>query len=166
MHAVELALGVHGGLRAPKALHERPGKRALGIAGTELGWRLRPEQQRVPRLERGIRDAERLAVDLVRGLGDADVIAERLRHPPLAVGSGEDRHRHHRLLRHAKSALDVAPQEQVELLVGAAQLDVGADRHRVVSLHERVQKLEHRDRRSFGKPLGEVLALGDLGDGG
>jgi hypothetical protein len=34
-------------------------------------------------------------------------------------------------------ALQLAPHEQVELLVGAAQLDVGAQRDRVVTLRER-----------------------------
>ena len=57
-------------------------------------------------------------------------------------------------------------EQQVELLVGAAELDVGRDRDRVVALEQRVQQLEQRDRRVGGKPLGEVVALEDLRDGG
>ena len=38
------------------------------------------------------------------------------------------------------------PEQQVELLVGAAELDVGVDRDRVVALQQRVEQLEHRDR--------------------
>ena len=41
---------------------------------------------------------------------------------------GQDRHRQHGLLGHAVGALDVAAEQQVEGLVGAAELDVGARR--------------------------------------
>jgi hypothetical protein len=42
------------------------------------------------------------------------------------------------------SLLQVAAHQQVELLVGAAQLQVALQRHRVVALHQRVQELVHR----------------------
>ncbi len=58
----------------------------------------------------------------------------------------QDRHRQDRLLGLAVGALDVAPEQKVELLVGAAELDVGAHRHRVIALQQRVEQLEHRDR--------------------
>ena len=62
-------------------------------------------------------------------------------------------------------ALDVAPEQQVEGLVGPAELDVGAHSDRVVALHQRVEQLEDRDRRAFGVARGEVLAVEQLGDG-
>ena len=66
-----------------------------------------------------------------------------LRAPSMPTRS---RHRQDRLLGLAVGALDVAPQQQVELLVGPPQLDVGVDRHRVIALQQRVQQLEQRDR--------------------
>ena len=36
---------------------------------------------------------------------------------------------------------EVAPHEQVEELIGAAQLDIRLERHRVVRLGDRVEKL-------------------------
>ena len=74
--------------------------------------------------------------------------------------------REHDLLGLAVGALDVAAQQQVELLVGAAELDVGAHRDRVVALEQRVEQLEHRDRLAAAVALGEVVALEQLGDGG
>ena len=79
---------------------------------------------------------------------------------------GQDRHRQHALLGLSVGALDVAREQQVEGLVGAAELDVGAHRDRVVALHERVEQLEDRDRLRGGEALGEVVALEQLGDGG
>ena len=43
-------------------------------------------------------------------------------------------------------ALQFAADQQVELLVGAAQFDVGLQRHRVVTLHQRVEELMDGDR--------------------
>ena len=54
---------------------------------------------------------------------------------------------------------DVAPGEEVVQLVGASDLDVRLDRHRVVRLHRRVQQLGQRDRLAGGEPLREVVAL-------
>ena len=62
--------------------------------------------------------------------------------------------------------LDVAREEQVELLVGAAELHVRAHRHRVVALEQRVEQLEDRDRAPGRVALGEVVALEDLRHGG
>ena len=91
-------------------------------------------------------EAQRLAVLLLRRLGHADVVAQRLGHLLDPVGPRQDRHRQDRLLGLAVGALDVAAEQQVERLVGAAELDVGVDRDRVVALQQRVQRLEDRDR--------------------
>ena len=54
--------------------------------------------------------------------------------------------------------------QQVELLVGAAELDVGLERDRVVALHQRIQELVHRDRLPGLVALGEIVALEHAGD--
>jgi hypothetical protein len=164
-HAVELMLGRRRGLRIVVARDERAGERPFGIARTELGRGRLAEQQPVPALERRIGEAERLAVDLARRLRHADVVPQRLRHSPHAIGAREDRHRQYRLLGYPVRALDVTPEQQVELLIGAAQLDVGANGDGVVALEQRIEELQHRDRGVRGEPLGEVLALDDLSDG-
>ena len=128
--------------------------------------RRRAQQQVVPARHRGVGDRERLAVHLVRRVGDADVVAERLRHLLDAVGADQQRHGQHHLLRLAVGGLDRAAHQQVEGLVGAAELDVGVDRHRVVALEHRVEQLEQRDRLVGGEALGEVVALEQLRDGG
>ena len=61
--------------------------------------------------------------------------------------------------------MTVAAREQVVELVGAAELDVGLDRDRVVGLHQRVEELGDRDRPPRGEALREVVALEDLRDG-
>ena len=94
-----------------------------------------------------VRDPHRLAELLFGRVGEPDVVAERGAHllrrraragaassaPPAARG---------------RRPAYVAAGEQVVELVGAAQLDVGLDRDRVVGLHERVEELRDRDRRS------------------
>ena len=50
---------------------------------------------------------------------------------------------HLRLL--AVVLLQRAAHQQVELLVGAAELDIGLQRHRVVALHQRIQEFMQRD---------------------
>ncbi len=44
------------------------------------------------------------------------------------------------------SCLQMAAHQQVELLVGAAQLQVRLQGHRVIALQQRVQKLVQADR--------------------
>ena len=81
-----------------------------------------------------------------RRLGDADVIAQRLRHLVHAVEALEQRHRHDDLRLLAIGLLQLAADQQIELLIGAAELDIGLQRHRVVALHERIQELVDGDR--------------------
>ena len=82
-------------------------------------------------------------------LVDADVVVGALRHllaDDLAVldarvGALEERRRHHDLRLDAVARHEVAADEQVEELVGAAELDVALERDRVVALEERVEEL-------------------------
>ena len=62
-------------------------------------------------------------------------------------------------------ALQLAAHQQVEFLVGAAELDIGLERDRVVALRQGIQQLVHRDRLLFHEALVEVLALQHLRDG-
>ena len=76
------------------------------------------------------------------------------------------RRRQNHLRLEAVGRHDLAAREQVVELVGAAELDVGLDRHRVVGLHQRVEELGDGDRLVRGEALGEVVALEDAGDRG
>ena len=57
------------------------------------------------------------------------------------------------------SAWSGAADEQVELLVGAAELEIGLQGHRVVALHQRIEEFVDADRRARLESLGEVVAL-------
>ena len=61
--------------------------------------------------------------------------------------------------------LHLAPNQQVEFLVGAAELDVGLHRHRVVALRQRIEKFVNRDRLVRPVALGEIVALEHARDG-
>ena len=56
-------------------------------------------------------------------------------------------------------SLQLPADQQVELLVGAAELDVGLQRDRVVALHQRIQELVHGDRLVRGEALREIVPL-------
>ena len=60
--------------------------------------------------------------------------------------------------------LEVAAHQQVEQLVGAAELHVGLDLDGVVRLEQRVEELHQRDRGPPSLALGEVVALEHPGD--
>ena len=107
-----------------------------------------PSEQRVPRRHRRVGQRQRLARTSPRAARSrrcgcpATWTSSRRRRCPGRIGivstacSGC-----------AVGALHVAAEQQVEGLVGAAELDVGLDRDRVVALHQRIEQLEHRDRR-------------------
>ena len=97
--------------------------------------------------EQLVGDAHDLAELLAGRLVDPDVVAERLRHLLLAVEADEQRRREHDLRLLAGALLQMAAHDEVEELVGAAELDVGADLDRVHALQQRVQELHQRDRR-------------------
>ena len=61
--------------------------------------------------------------------------------------------------------LELTAHDQVEELVGSAELDIGAHLDGVHPLQERVQELHDRDGRAGGVALGEVVPLEHLGDG-
>ena len=110
-------------------------------------------------------DRHQLAEDLGRRLGDADVIAERLGHLVHAVEALQQRHHQHALRRLAVVLLQLAPHQQVELLVGAAEFDIGLHGHGIVALAQRVEEFVDGDRLAAGVALGEVVALEHARDG-
>ena len=55
--------------------------------------------------------------------------------------------------------LQAAPHQQIELLVGSAELDIGFQRDRVVALDQRIEELVDRDRLLGRVALGEIVAL-------
>ena len=61
--------------------------------------------------------------------------------------------------------LQAAPHQQVEFLVGAAQLHVGLQGDRIVALHQRIQEFMDGDRLLRGVALGEIVTLQHAGHG-
>src|SRR5690242_7574141 len=80
VEAVEALLGRARRRLVVEAGHERPRQRALGVPRADAVRRGLAQQEPVVDVERGVGHAHRLAVDLLRGLGDADVVAQRLGH--------------------------------------------------------------------------------------
>ena len=76
-----------------------------------------------------VRDGHQLAKHHAGGLGDADVIAQALRHFLLPIEAHENRHGHGDLQFLAVLALDFAAHEQIEFLLRGAQLHVGLENH-------------------------------------
>ena len=75
-------------------------------------------------------DRHRLPVHILGRVGDADVVAQALAHLLDAVGADEERHEEHLLGTLPFDLLKLAPEQVVEALVGAPELDVGAHHHR------------------------------------
>ena len=60
---------------------------------------------------------------------------------------------------HALGFHQLPPHQQVELLIGAAEFDVGAHLHRIPALHQRVEELVYRNRLVIPVTLREIVAL-------
>ena len=103
-----------------------------------------------------------LAVHIAGRLVDANVVPEALAHLLHAVGAGQQRHQEALLRALAHLLLEIPPDQQVEPLVGAPELDVGLDHHRVIGLEQRVQQLRDGDWLVGLIASGEVLAGQEL----
>jgi hypothetical protein len=110
-------------------------------------------------------DVHDLAEHLVRRVGDADVVPERLTHLHGTVGADQEGCGKNALGDLAIVLHHVAPHEEVVELVGPTELHVGVDGDRVVGLHQRVEELGQRDRVPGSVAFAEVVALEDAGDG-
>ncbi len=82
-----------------------------------------------------------LAVDVLGPLVDADVVPETLGHLLDAVEPFQDGHGQRDLRLLAHGPLEIAPHQEIEGLVGAAQLHVGSQGHRIVGLGDGIQEL-------------------------
>ena len=74
-------------------------------------------------------------------------------------------HGEHDLGLQVELAHDFSPDQEIEFLVGAPHLHVGLQRHRVVSLGQRVQELVDTDGLVRLEAFGEVVPFQDPGDG-
>src|SRR5471032_728396 len=106
-----------------------------------------------------IRNGNQLAVHDARRFLDADVVAQGLGHLLHAVQTFEQRHGQNALRLLTITTLQLTPHQQVEFLVGPAQLDIRAQRHRVIPLNQRIEKLVNGDWLIGGIALVEVVAL-------
>ena len=108
-------------------------------------------------LHHRIRHLLQLGVHRERVVAQAHGVAQALAHLLHAVEAGQDRQQHAELGALAEVALQIAPHRHVELLIGAAQLEIGLDRNRVVALQQRVEELVQGDRRAGAVAVGEIL---------
>ncbi len=110
-------------------------------------------------------DRHQLAEHVGRGVGDADVVAQRFGHLVDAVQAFQQRHGEYALRRLPVVPLQFAPHQQVEFLVGAAQLEVGLERDGIVALHQRVDEFMDGDGLAGLVALAEIVALQHLRHG-
>ena len=139
----EFVSSFFGGFFTVKAGHNRVRKLHLcvhGVQHSHIDFLLKPHnhggseirEQLVVGPHQFVRDRHQLAEHLIRSFGDADVVAQALRHLALAIEAHEDRHGKHHLSRQTVFALDVPVHEQIEFLFGGAEFHVGFERHRIV----------------------------------
>ncbi len=133
--------------------------RSLGVEqdGGLLVREIRGPQE--PGGHQGVGNGHRLAKNLFRPLHDADVVSQALRHLLHAIEPHEQRVRHDQLRFLPLSPLEFPRGEEIEFLVGAADLDVRPHHDRVPGLHDRVEQFVHADRGTRGQAPGEVVAL-------
>ncbi len=93
---------------------------------------------------------------------DADGIAKRLRHLLYAVKPFDDGRHQHDLRGLAIVPLQLTAYQQVEFLIGAAQLDIALQCDRVVPLRQRVQHFVQGNRLLFFPAFVELIALQHL----
>src|SRR5213594_1254278 len=125
------------------------GERFQGFEGEQL--QVAPHQL--------IGDRHQLSEDRFRGFVDTNVVVERLRHLVDAAYPFEKRHRQDALLRLTIVPLELAPHQQIELLVGPPEFNVGFHRHRIVALHEWVKKLVDGDGLPGRITFAKIVAL-------
>jgi hypothetical protein len=125
--------------------------------------RVEPGQILEPGGHHEIGDAHGLAEDLLGRIGQPDGIPVGLGHLP-AVEAVEQRRHHDHLGLLTLLLLEIAPDQQIEQLVSATELDVGAHLDGVPALHHRVDQLVQSDGRVFGQALLEVFPCQRLRD--
>src|SRR5258705_7545301 len=166
---LEIGYGRLGGPGAVEARYDLARKEYLDVARVPaVGDFLFPLVGGLDRLERKqldvaphqlVRNRHQLPENSLRRLVDPDIVTQGFRHFLRAVQALEERHRENALLRLAVVLLQLASDQEIELLVRSSELDVGFHRDRIVALHERIEKLVDCDRLAGGIALGEVVAF-------
>ena len=95
--------------------------------------------------DEAVGDGHHLAVYLLGRLGDADVVAQALAHLVAAVGAHQQGDHKALLGALAHHRLQLPAHQEVELLVGAAEFDIGLDGYRIISLEQGVEQLGEGD---------------------
>ncbi|MNM45771.1 hypothetical protein D3C81_566990 [compost metagenome] len=111
----------------------------------------------------GVGDGHDLAEHLPRGVVHADVVGGGLGHLLDAVQTHQQRHHQHALGGHAGIFLQLAAHQQVELLIGTAELHVRFQRDRVIALQQRIEEFVNGDGLTAAVALLEVVALHHAG---
>ena len=96
------------------------------------------QQLTIPTRHQVVGDTHHFAEHFPGRFTHPDGIAEALAHLLRAIKSLEDGKHHGHLGLLSLLFLQIAPDHDVEKLVGAAQFNVGLDHHRIPSLHDRV----------------------------
>ena len=102
-------------------------------------------QQRVPLAHHAILDGHDLAVHIFRHIVEGDGIAITLAHLA-AIQAVDQRSRKANLTTLPFLALQIAPAQQVEQLICAAQLQIRTHHDRVPTLHQGIEELMDADR--------------------
>ena len=130
----------------------------LGLQSRD-GLQALEAEQGEPAPHQGVADRQDLGKHGVGVFGDADVVVFAFGHFVHAVQAFQQGHGQDALRLLAVLLLQMAAHEQVEFLVGAAQLQVAFQGHAVVALHQRVQKLMHADGLAAVEALVKIVTL-------
>ena len=143
-------------------LHNFKRELLFRFRGMRLFRQFASEQHHVIPRHEFIGNAHQFSEHLARRFGHADKIAEALAHFLQAVQPLKDRQQKDNLLWHAFFALKIASDQDVEKLVGSAQLDISFYHHRVPALHDRILNLVGMDRLLMVDAGAEIFALEHL----
>src|SRR3990167_1366978 len=106
-----------------------------------------------------IRHGYQLVVHDTRSFLDTYIVAQRLGHLLHAIQTFKQRHGDDALRGLTIGALQLAPHQQVEFLISAAQLNIRLQSDRVITLHQRVEELMDGDRLIGRVALTEIITL-------
>ena len=157
------------GIAPVEDVHDLPGELVLGRHRVQTplleiplcrgNFLDRPARDQVEVIRhRLVRKAHDLAVLFLGGLVHADVVPGGFAHPHAPVRAHQDGHGHAYLRLLPVGLLQLSARHQVEELFCGAKLHIGLQYHRVVALHERVEKLVHPHGVARIPPLAEVVS--------
>ena len=102
-------------------------------------------EQLVVRPHALVGNRHQLAEHFAGHFGDAHVIAQALGHFALAIEPHQDGHGQDHLLGLIELALNFASHQQIEFLLGGAQLHIGLEHHGIVGHQQRIEQLVNGD---------------------